>query len=169
MHGLHVVYSFSGSKNILCLLCMSARFSLKTAPENVKALLILDNAPAHPSESVLVSDDGHIRVMFLPPNMTSVIQLMDQGIISALKRRYIRRYLDEVLVVPQEDEADHTGARTLISVKAYTIRFALHNFTCSWDAMKVSTLASCCKKTSAEQNVEAEFEGFEAEDIHRLL
>ena len=75
---------------------------------------------------------------------------MDQGIISALKRRYIRRYL-EVLVIPQEDEADHTGARTLISVKAYTIRFALHNFTRSWDAMKVSTLASCCKKFSAEQ------------------
>ena len=69
MHGLRVIYSFSGSNNILCLLCMSARFSLKTAPENVKALLILDNAPAHPSESVLVSDDGHIRVMFLPPNI----------------------------------------------------------------------------------------------------
>lgn len=145
--------------------------SLKIAPEDVKALLILDNAPAHPSESVLVSDDGRIRVMFMPPNTTSVIQPMDQGIISALKRRYITRYLDEVLVVLQEDdEAEDTrGARTLANIKAYSIRSALYNFAYSWDAMKVSTLANCWKKLLQDKDIEANFEGFEAEDIHRLL
>ena len=64
--------------------------TLKIAPENVKALFIVNNAPAHPSEMVLVNDDGGIRVMLLLPNMTSVIQPMDQGIISALETRYIR-------------------------------------------------------------------------------
>ena len=45
--------------------------SLKIVPENVKALLILDKAPAHLSESVSFSDDGRISVKFLSPNTTS--------------------------------------------------------------------------------------------------
>ena len=40
---------------------------LKIDPKDVKALLILDNAPAHPSESTLVSHDGKIRVIFSHP------------------------------------------------------------------------------------------------------
>ena len=60
---------------------------LKLHPDNVRALLLLDDAPVHPTANKLVSDDGRIRVMYLPAN-TSLIQLMDQGIISACKRRY---------------------------------------------------------------------------------
>lgn len=72
---------------------------LKVAAEDVKAILLLDNAPAHPSEDELISADGRIRVMFLPPNTTSLVQPMNQGIICAMKRHYTRRYLDEVLVI----------------------------------------------------------------------
>ena len=53
--------------------CEYQIYSLKIAIENVKALFNLDNTRAYPSERVLVSDDGRIRVMFLPPKMTSVI------------------------------------------------------------------------------------------------
>ena len=67
---------------------------LKIAPENTKPVLILDNAQAHFNESVLISNDGRIRVMFLPTYTISVIKPMDRGISSALKRRYIERYLD---------------------------------------------------------------------------
>ena len=40
---------------------------LKIDPKDAKALLILDNAPAHPSESTLVSHNGKIRVIFSHP------------------------------------------------------------------------------------------------------
>lgn len=50
-----------------------------------KVLLLIDNAPVHPIEEALKSRDGNVVMMFLPPNTTSVIQPMDQGI---LKRRY---------------------------------------------------------------------------------
>ena len=46
-----------------------------------KALLLLDNAPAHPDKSVWISSDKSIKAMFLPPNTTALIQPMDQGVL----------------------------------------------------------------------------------------
>lgn len=45
-----------------------------------KALLILDNCSAHPDEELLVSKDKLVKAVFLPPNVTSLIQPMDQGV-----------------------------------------------------------------------------------------
>ena len=56
----------------------------------VKALLLLDNAPAHPEAESLMSDDHCIKAMFLLPNTIALIQPMDQGVLEALKRRYRR-------------------------------------------------------------------------------
>ncbi|GBP89339.1 Tigger transposable element-derived protein 1 [Eumeta japonica] len=54
-----------------------------------KALLVLDNAPGHPRE--LETMHPNIKVTFLPPNTTALLQPMDQGIIQAFKLYYIRR------------------------------------------------------------------------------
>ena len=51
----------------------------------VKALLLMGNAPAHPSTEELCSRDGLIKTMFLPANTTSLIQPMDQGVLYNLK------------------------------------------------------------------------------------
>ena len=40
---------------------------LKIAPDDVQAVLALDNAPAHPCEEKGVSRDGKIKVLYLPP------------------------------------------------------------------------------------------------------
>lgn len=53
-----------------------------------KAVLLLDNAPSHPSQSVLKSEDGNIFTMFFPPNVTSIAQPMDQGVIETMKRLF---------------------------------------------------------------------------------
>ncbi|XP_069168952.1 tigger transposable element-derived protein 7-like [Procambarus clarkii] len=45
-------------------------------PADVKAMLLVDNAPAHPIAK-LTSPDGKITCMALPPNTTSLIQPMD--------------------------------------------------------------------------------------------
>lgn len=44
-----------------------------------KAVLLLDNAPSHPCEALLKSDDGKIFVKYLQPSVTALIQPMDQG------------------------------------------------------------------------------------------
>ena len=76
---------------------------LKIPSENVGAILILHNAPALLGEKKLVNVNGKIRVLYSPPNTTSILQPMDQGIISALKKRYISHYLNEIFVVLEED------------------------------------------------------------------
>ena len=49
-----------------------------------KIALIIDNCPAHPS----ISNLTNAQVVFLPPNTTSILQPMDQGVIRRLKAYY---------------------------------------------------------------------------------
>ena len=72
---------------------------------SVKALLLLDNSPAHPDEGVLESSDKTIKAMFLPPNTTALIQPMDQGVLESLKRRYRKSLLRKLLLLDQEGES----------------------------------------------------------------
>ena len=46
----------------------------------LKVLLVMDNAPAHPSglEDDLLEEFEFIKVKFLPPNTTPLLQPMDQ-------------------------------------------------------------------------------------------
>ena len=48
--------------------------------------MFLDNCSAHPSEDELVSADGKITAKFLPPNVTALVQPMDQDVIEFIKR-----------------------------------------------------------------------------------
>ena len=52
-----------------------------------KVVLLIDNFPAHPEIKNLTK----INLIFLPPNTTSVLQPMDQGVIRSLKAHYRRR------------------------------------------------------------------------------
>jgi len=60
-----------------------------------KALLVLDNAPGHPAHV----NDLHpsVRVMFLPPNSTSLIQPMNQGIVTVFKVYYLKLIFSQLL------------------------------------------------------------------------
>ncbi|XP_054259713.1 jerky protein homolog-like [Macrosteles quadrilineatus] len=60
-----------------------------------KAILLLDNAPSHPSADELTS--GEIKCVFLPPNVTSLCQPMDQGVLETLKRLYRRKLLTIII------------------------------------------------------------------------
>ncbi|XP_076048822.1 uncharacterized protein LOC143029777 isoform X2 [Oratosquilla oratoria] len=144
---------------------------LKFDKEDVKALLLLDIAPTHPNADQLVSSDGKIRIMYLPASTPSVIQPMYQGVISACKRRYQRRYLDEIMVIPEEQDLDNNtrGLHTLENIKKYTIKSAIFNFANSWKDLKISTLANSWKKLLIDVEPDYDFEGLEATDFHYML
>ena len=52
--------------------------------ENRKIILLADNATSHKTEEA-IAKLTNVRVYFLPPNTTSALQPLDQGIIYSLK------------------------------------------------------------------------------------
>ena len=64
-------------------------------PSNCIIILTLDNCSAHPPAATLIR--GNIRVMYLPPNVTSIFQPMDQGIIRSLKCKYRQIFLQRMI------------------------------------------------------------------------
>jgi len=62
------------------------KLKLRELGQEEKAILFLHNCAAHPSEEELVSDDRKIIAKFLPPNVTALIQPMDQGALESIKK-----------------------------------------------------------------------------------
>lgn len=56
-------------------------------------LLFLDNAPVHPVDFKL----SNIKIIFFPPNTTSKVQPLDQGIIHAFKVHYRSRLVKHII------------------------------------------------------------------------
>lgn len=52
-----------------------------------KVVLLIDNASSH-GTAEMHSSFQNVKVVFLPPNTTSMLQPLDAGIIAAIKRRY---------------------------------------------------------------------------------
>lgn len=115
---------------------------LKIPDNKVKALILLDNCPAHPQVDQLISDNKKIRCMFLSANTTSLIQPMDQGVIYTAKRLYKKKLLREILEVeePAAGKEDRRGQKTLQNLKDYNIRSMIFNFASAVKDIKLSTL-----------------------------
>ena len=56
----------------------------KFRADNRKIALIIDKCPAHPS----ISNLTNVQIIFLPPNTTTILQPIDQGVIRSLKAHY---------------------------------------------------------------------------------
>ena len=71
--------------------------------QDCKAILILYNCAAHSREEELVSMDGKVVAKFLPLNVTSLIQPMDQGVLEYIKRIYRKSILTEIVAQPKSN------------------------------------------------------------------
>ena len=61
-----------------------------------KILLLLDNAPGHP-DAIEMSNEN-VKIVFLPPSTTTIIQPMDQGCLDPLKRCYKKQLLHHIII-----------------------------------------------------------------------
>uniref|UniRef100_A0A0K0EBY7 HTH CENPB-type domain-containing protein n=1 Tax=Strongyloides stercoralis TaxID=6248 RepID=A0A0K0EBY7_STRER len=110
---------------------------LKSKELPQKAVLLLDNASSHPTESILKTSDGFMVAKFLSPSVTSLIQPMDQGVISAMKRLYRSGFL---MTLVEEDE-------NLVDFwKKMTLSDALHEIAEAWSEVKPVTLIRSWRK-----------------------
>ena len=101
---------------------------------NRNIVLLIDSCPAHPDIKNLTSID----LIFLPPNMPSALQPMDQGVIQSLKAHYRRiifrlciKFLDESKPLP-----------------TITILQAMKNLMLPWKAVSEETIVNCFKKVN---------------------
>uniref|UniRef100_H9GSD8 DDE-1 domain-containing protein n=1 Tax=Anolis carolinensis TaxID=28377 RepID=H9GSD8_ANOCA len=119
-------------------------------------LLLIDNAGGH---AIDITHDG-IQVEFLPPNTTSLIQPMDQGIIRTFKVLYTSNSLQNLIEAMdiQED----------VSLKMYwhdhMIASCLKNIQKAITEMKTETLNACWKKLWLE--VAHDHKGLSLDEIH---
>ncbi|XP_064077646.1 tigger transposable element-derived protein 1-like [Macrobrachium nipponense] len=126
-----------------------------------KVLLVLDYAPGHPSN--FSNMHPNLKVVYLPPNTTSLIQPMDQGVIVNFKAYYLKRTICSALRAIKGNKE-----LTLKQFwKGYNITDAVRNIASAWDEVKMTTLNGAWKKL-CPQFVHS-FEGFDqAEDVETV-
>lgn len=115
------------------------RLDRKFELEQRKVLLFVDNCAAHGHIDKL----NAIEMEFLPPNTTSVLQPMDQGVIQNLKVHYRSRLLSRVVLC-------------LDSGKNYAVNLlsALGIVADAWKAVTADTLKNCFRHAGFSLNAE---------------
>jgi hypothetical protein len=68
-------------------------FDRRMRTQGRKVILFLDNAPVHPKALHLTN----VKLQFFPPNTTSMLQPLDQGIIQCLKLKYRTKLMRHTL------------------------------------------------------------------------
>lgn len=111
-----------------------------------KVLLIMDNAPTHPSVEVLNPIDPNFEVKFLPPNVTALIQPMDQGVIEKLKRMYRKQMLRRLLLA--EDDAESVVEFS----KKLNLKDSCYMLADSWDLLTRENLKKAWNKLWPEDS-----------------
>ena len=107
-------------------------FDKKITKQGRNVLLFYDNVGSH------IIDDVSLRsttIVTLPPNTTSRLQPMDQGIIEACKKRYRSRLLQRVVVDLK------AGTETKISLLD-----AIHLISRAWNDVTEKSIANCYRK-----------------------
>ncbi|GLV46176.1 hypothetical protein CBL_02892 [Carabus blaptoides fortunei] len=101
-----------------------------------KVLLLVDNAPNHPRDL----SHPNVELTFLPPNTASLIQPLDQGIISTFKTHYIRMSLKWILEKIYCESIEEVEAW-----KHFSIVNCIEIIALSLKEIKPSTLNACWK------------------------
>ena len=99
-----------------------------------KAVLLLDNCPAHPPAETLATRDGKIKVAYLPKNTTSLIQPLDQGIVATFKKNYHRELVSKIIA---------SNVTVTEYLKSLTIKEFFYMGASAWNAVSASTIEGC--------------------------
>lgn len=130
------------------------------------ALLVLDNAPAHPPslQNDLLDEFQFIKIQYLPPNTTPLLQPMDQQVISNFKKLYTKGLFEHCFEVTEETNL------TLREFWKYHFHIvtSLKIIDKAWDGVTKKTLISAWKKLWPEILVESGFEAIESEPVESL-
>ena len=120
----------------------------------------MDNAPAHPPglEDNLTDEFDFIKIKFLPPNTTPLIQPMDQRVIANFKQLYTKFLFQRCFEVTNNTELT---LRTFWK-NHFKIYHCITIIDKAWDQVSYSTMNSTWRKLWPSCVTEHEFGGFDA-------
>lgn len=119
-----------------------SKWNSKLARDHRNVLLLLDNAPSH-----VVENYSNITIQFLPPNTTSKLQPMDQGVLRLVKLGYRSRIADHYLDGVQNNE----HAKDII--KKLDLKVACDFVCAAWKKVNANTIQNCFSKAGFVQSV----------------
>lgn len=108
-----------------------------------KCLLLLDNCETHPRETELVSDCGNIYAVHFPPNVTPLIQPMEQRVIANMKCYYTSQFMMQML---------QKRCNPLEFQRNFTIKDAVFLLRGAWDSMKSTILVNAWNNLLQQPN-----------------
>ena len=118
------------------------RVDNKMRAKKRKIIMLADNCAAHAADVQLTN----VKLAFLPPNTTSLIQPMDQGIIANFKKQY--RSLVLQCLVNDMDTGMLSGDRAAEVARKLTVLDSLHMQREAWNKINQSTIVNCYRKAS---------------------
>ena len=99
--------------------------------KELKALLLLNSCSAYAGEGELMSNDGQIATKFLPPNVTSLIQPMELGVLECLKRIYRKSVLKKLVSQTEDD--------MLALLRQIDMLRVVEKIACAWEQISSKT------------------------------
>ena len=157
--------------------CPAVRKHLRKLGQEEKAILLIDNAPSHPSGDILKSKDGKIFASFMPKNTTSKIQPLDQGVINCFKLFY----KDQLCEAMAREQKEMT-----VFLKAMDVKKTMEFAGPAWEKVTKDTIINCWRKglgppksseeeeptastssTAPQSDNEEDFNGFSKEEVGR--
>ncbi|XP_045104973.1 tigger transposable element-derived protein 1-like, partial [Portunus trituberculatus] len=124
----------------------------------LKCVLLLDNAPGHPPGLAddLLDEFKFIKVVYLPANTTSILQPMDQQVISNFKKLFTKHLFKRCFEVT---ENTNLTLREFWKQR-YNIVICVKLIDIAWQGVTKRTLNSAWRKLWPDVVLERDFEGF---------
>ena len=124
----------------------------------LRCCLLMDNAPAHPPglEDDLTEEFDFIKIKFLPPNTTPLLQPMDQQVIANFKMLYTKFLFQRCFEVTTDTQL------TLRDFwkNHFNIYHCITLIDKAWNQVSYKTMNSAWRKLWPDCVTEREFEGF---------
>ena len=106
--------------------------------QNKKIILLADNFSGHDISEITLT---HVRVEYFPPNCTSVLQPLDQGIIKAFKSNYRNGVMKQIISRIDRLEANEN----------VTLLDALYFIKSAWATVSTNTIKNCFRAAGFKQ------------------
>ena len=119
-------------------------FDQKMKEMNRKVALFVDNAPCHSLDKNKTL--SHIKVYFLPPNTTSIIQPLDQGIIRSFKADYRKKIVAQQCIWLEQNLTKEEFNKSL------NVFESIQLIKSSWSVVNELTIHNCFQKAGFIKN-----------------